>query len=154
MQDTVEPATGRGGDTADIAFVLLVLQSAFGFVSALGLIAFARFGAAGAGAGPAILISVGVPLAVLGLAAGVAGRHRWARIGTLIFEGLVLAGSLLRLVAGRGSTLNLVTLLVTLVIPLTVGGLLLTHGVRGASGRRPLTDDEAGTAPRTLHPAA
>ncbi len=123
---------GADRGTTDIAFVLLVLQGAMGLLSALGMLAFVRL----AGGGPiALLPAFGVPAIVFGLAAGVSGYHRWARVAVIVFEGLVLLGAALRLLIGREVALNIVMLLSTIAIPLSVSALLLSRGARQAGIR-------------------
>lgn len=141
---------GADRGTTDIAFVLLVLQGGIGLVSALGLLVFLHFLGGGV---IALLPAFGVPLVLFGLAAGVSGYHRWARVAAIVFEGLVLLGAVWRLFIGGELAINIVMLLSTVAIPFAVSALLLTRGAREASGRR-FSDTRPSETPRPFDTAA
>jgi hypothetical protein len=126
------PDTG----TVEIAFVLLVLQSAFGFVSALGMLALAAATGALPAMGGGVLFAFAVPAVILVLAFGVARLHRSAWIGALVFEGFDLLGALFRLAIHAYSVTSLVGLTVNLLIPAVVVGLLVTRRTRAAIAGR------------------
>jgi hypothetical protein len=129
---------GRSGstDTIDVAFVLLVLQAAFGFVAALGMFVLAAATHSLGLFGGALLFAVAVPSALLLCAFGVARLHRWAWYCVLGFEAIELLGALFRLLLRAYSTTSLVGLLANLVVPALIAGLLLTPSARRAIGRR------------------
>ncbi len=140
---------GADRGATDIAFVLLLLQGAMGLVSALGLLAFLH----SVGGAIALLPAFGVPLVLFGLAAGVSGYRRWARVAVIVFEGLVLLGATLRLFIGGEIAINIVMLLTTVAIPFAVSALLLTSGARQAGGRR-FSDTQPSETPRPFDAAA
>ena len=121
-------------DLVEIGFVLLLLQSGFGFISALGLLAYASISGGAMRSILSLSIAFGAPAVLLVLAAGVEHGRRWAGVATLLFEAVVLLGALLRILTGQGHTLTLVDLITTVAIPLTVGGLILV--ARRHAGRR------------------
>lgn len=127
-------------ETVDLAFVLLVLQAAFGFVAALGMFVVAALSRSLALVGGGLLVAVAVPSAVLLLGFGVARLHRWAWFGVLGFEAIDLLGGLFRLAVHAYSATTLVGLLTNLVVPALVAGLLLTPSARRALAGLRATD--------------
>lgn len=132
--------TAVSADTLDVAFVLLVLQAAFGFVAALGMFVLAAATHSLALAGGGLLVAVGVPGALLLCAFGVARLHRWAWFCVLGFEAIELLGALFRLLLRAYSATSLVGLLTNLVVPALVAGLLLTPSARRALAGLRATD--------------
>lgn len=144
----VERNSGRNAaDTLDIAFVLLVLQAAFGFVAAFGMFVLAAATGSLGPAGGALLFAVAVPSAVLLCAFGVARLHRWAWFCVLGFEAIELLGAVFRLLLRAYSATSLVGVLANLVVPALVAGLLLTPSACRAIAGRPAagTGGDAGT---------
>lgn len=123
-------------ETLQIASVLLILQGGFGLVSALGLVAFAGITRSlGQAGGPALFAFV-VPICALVCAAGVAACRRWAQIGAMIFESLIVLGAAVRLLISAGATAALVPLVTTIVLPAAVTALLLSRSARQAIATR------------------
>ncbi|HXM54808.1 MAG TPA: hypothetical protein VOB72_05415 [Candidatus Dormibacteraeota bacterium] len=110
-----------------MAVVLLLLQASTWALSALAAIPFA-LGGERAMLLPAALTAALVACCLL-LAAGLAGRRRWARGWTITLEWCCLVGSLLLLVLPIGTPHGLVALLVNLGLPVTL--LCVLHGRRG-----------------------
>jgi hypothetical protein len=110
-----------------MAAVLLLLQASTWALAGLAAIPFAL------GGEPAMLLPAALTAALVAccllLAAGLAGRRRWARGWTLALEWCALAGSLLLLVLPIGAPHGLVALLVNLGLPAALLGVL--HGRRG-----------------------
>ena len=142
----------NAAETLDIAFVLLVLQAAFGFVAALGTFVLAATTHSLGLFGGALLFAVAVPSALLLCAFGVARLHRSAWFCVLGFEAIELLGALFRLLLRAYSVTSLVGLLANLVLPALVVVLLATPSARRAIAGRPAAD--AGTDMTTLRHAA
>jgi hypothetical protein len=122
-----------------MAAVLLLVQASTWALSALAAIPFVL------GGEPAMLLPAVLTAALVGccllLAAGLAGRRRWARGWTLALEWTCLAGSLLLLVLPTGTPHGLVAMLVNLGLPVAL--LYVLHGGRG---RRPFQRPHAPAA--------
>jgi hypothetical protein len=123
----------------DIAFVLLLLQGAMGFVSTLGVLALGLVTGAIVVLGLDVLLGLGTAGALFVMAPGIAGRRRWARRGAFVYEGLMLMGSIINLVlhlfTARAAP-GLVPLLTGWLLPGLVIGLLMHPVARAAFNRR------------------
>jgi hypothetical protein len=151
-QTQEEPAPG----SLEIAFVLLLLQTAFGAVSTLGTVVIgAAFGALPALGGPILLGLAGPALTIL-LGVGVGRFRPWARNAAVVYETLLLLGFFARLLIGGSVAFGLVPLLVEFVVPAAALGLLLNRSARGAlaAARRPSPLSRLDRRPVTLEPAA
>jgi hypothetical protein len=139
----------------DVAFVLLLLQTAFGLVAILGTIVFAiALGGLPVLAG-AILLGLAGPALTLTLAIGVARFRRWARRATIIYQALLLLGILIRLVIGREFAFGLAPLVSGVVLPAAILALLLSPSARHAlAATRTQTPLARLEPPATLESAA
>jgi hypothetical protein len=101
---------------------LLLLQGAMMLLAGAAMLLFT-------GGNPAVMpLTLGVPLLLFVLAAGTVRRWRWARRATLVVQWLTLLGFGLSLLLGLldqvDFTLNLMTLLTNVVLPVSVIRLL------------------------------
>jgi hypothetical protein len=139
----------------DVAFVLLLLQTAFGLLAVVGTIVLGIALGALPLIGGSILLGLAGPTVTLVLAVGIARFRRWARTATVVFEALLILGLLVRLAIGRQYALGLVPLLTGVLLPIAILTLLLSRPARrGLAASRqpsPLTRLEH---PSTLKPAA
>jgi hypothetical protein len=139
----------------DVAFVLLLLQTAFGLLAVLGTVVFGiALGALPLLAGP-VLLGLAGPTLTLVLAGGIARFRRWARNTTIAYEVFLLLGILLRLAIGRQYAFGLVPLLTGVALPLTILSLLLSRPARrGLAAARQPSPLARLDRPSTLEPAA
>ncbi len=152
---SLPPATSLDPGPFDVAFVLLLLQTAFGLLAVVGTIVLGvALGALPLIGGP-ILLGLAGPTVTLLLATGVARFRGWARKATIAYEALLVLGLLIRLAIGRQYALGLVPLLTDVALPITILALLLSRSARrGLATTRqpsPLTRLEH---PLTMTPAA
>lgn len=147
IDQTAQAAASRT-DQLDVAVALLVLQCAIGLLAVLGTIVIGRVTGSLPNLSRAIGFGLLGPAAALVFAIGIGRSRRWARNGTLLFEGIILVGGLLRIVVGRGSAVELVPVLIGTVLPAMILGVVLTGPSRRAF-RRPTTgaDQRAGFHP-------
>lgn len=136
MQRCSQPPTTADTAGIDIAFVLLLLQSGVYLLSLVGLLVLALFTHAAAGASLSGLLTLVAGIWPLILAGGLAGMHRWARLGAVTFEALSVLSFLFRVVVDHDLGSDLVTLLTGLALPLLVAFLLIGRGARSATARR------------------
>jgi hypothetical protein len=120
----------RAGSSADVAYVLLLLQAALGVLATLGLLLLM-------GGNPAYLVvGFGGPVLLMVLAGGVARRRRWALVTVTVLELLSLCAYELNLLVGVvpqvGITVNLVGLLSQIALPVAIVW-LCTRQLRGAA---------------------
>ena len=148
MEMTAIPMPERADDRSTVVFVLLLLQGAIGIVAGLGLLIFS-------GGNPlAILSGFAKPafLFVLGAGAVRSTREvarRWTRKATMIVEGLSLLSFLANAVIGLldevDFTINLVTLITNVALPIAVIVLLSNDRTRPQIAP-PATNDVEGVA--------
>jgi hypothetical protein len=121
--------------------VLLLLQGPMGLVSTLGVLALGLVTGAIVVLGLDVLLGLGTAGALFVMAAAIARRRRWARRSVLVYEGLVLAGSIinlaLHLFTARAAP-GLVPVLTGWLLPGLVIGLLMRPVARAAFSRRTL----------------
>ncbi len=115
----------------EVVHVLLLLQGAMGLLSGAAMLLFM-------GGNPiAIPLAIGVPLLLFVLAAGVVRRWRWARKAALAVQTIVLlafaASFLLGLLAQLDFSINVMTLMTNVALPITVIRLLQTSKRAAAS---------------------
>ena len=115
----------------EVVHVLLLLQGAMGLLSGAAMLLFM-------GGNPiAIPLAIGVPLLLFVLAAGVVRRWRWARKAALAVQTIVLlafaASFLLGLLAQLDFSINVMTLMTNVALPITVIRLLQTSKMAAAS---------------------
>jgi hypothetical protein len=110
-----------------MAAVLLLVQAGTWLLAAVGALPFALAGETTMLA-LAVLTMALVALVLL-LAAGLAGRRRWARSWTMALEWVCLGGSLLLLLLPIGTPRGLVALMVDVGLPAAL--LVLLTGRRG-----------------------
>ncbi len=118
--------------TLDLAAVLLVMQAAFGLVSAVGLMVIAFAIGASPFTGMALVVAVGVPMLAIVTARGITRRRRWARNVAVVYELIVLLGAIFRLIIDGSVALSLVVTLTSMVIPASVVLLVLSPSARRA----------------------
>ncbi|HEY7269367.1 MAG TPA: hypothetical protein VH951_06040 [Dehalococcoidia bacterium] len=104
--------------TIDVLHMLLLLQGAMLLLSGLMMFVFS-------GASPlALPLTIGVPLLLFVLAAGTVRRWRWVRRVTMVVQTLTLLAFalsfLLGLLAALDFSLNLLTLITNVVLPVSV----------------------------------
>jgi hypothetical protein len=106
------------GTSADVAYVLMLLQAAFGLVATLGMVLLMG-GSLAHAAVPLLFV-----IALLIIAAKVARRRRWALIAALIVESAGLGGLMLDVVLGVLRQVDYVPtltgLLTTVALPIAV----------------------------------
>ena len=111
------PLAARG-TSADVAYVLMVLQAAFGIVATLGMVLLMGGSLAHA------IVPVLFVVALLVVAAQVARRRRWGLIAALVVESAGLGGLILDVVLGLLRQVNYVPtltgLLTTVALPVAV----------------------------------
>jgi hypothetical protein len=126
------PAAGSAADfgVLDLAATLLIVQAGLGLVAAVGV----GFLTVATGGAPLYLlaaaVALGGPLLAIVVARGLTRGRRWARNGALTYEALVLIGAVARLFFLRELAFGLVVTLTGIVLPLTVGGLVLSSAAR------------------------
>jgi hypothetical protein len=116
----------------DVIVVLLVMQSALGWLSVLATFLFAAAAGALPFFGGAILVGLVGPVLTLALALGLTRLKRWARNGVLAYEALVLLGAAARLLISRGFALQLAPLATGVLLPAVIAGALLSGRMRRA----------------------
>lgn len=126
----------------DVIFILLALQSGFGFVSSVGTIAFAVLGGIPVLLFWGLAVGVGVPATLAVAAFGIQRGRRWAWKLVLVFEALLILGTVLRLLFGLLPQSELLALTTGAALPLLVDALLLSGGVR-ALFRKPAPEPVA-----------
>jgi hypothetical protein len=114
----MEPNDTAAPERLEVLHLLLLLQGAILLLSGGGMLLFS-------GGNPSLLpLTVGAPLFVFTLAAGTVRGWRWVREGTLAVECLVLlglvSGLLLSLAPGLSVSLNLLTLITNVGLPLAI----------------------------------
>jgi hypothetical protein len=109
----------------DVLYVLLLLQAAMGLLSGGAMLLFMG------GSPLALPVAVLVPVAIFAAAAGVVRRRRWALRTALVAQYVTLLGLaasfLLGLLAVLDFSINLMTLLTNVALPLTLIRLLRTQ---------------------------
>lgn len=133
----------------DVAFVLLLLQTACGLLAITGTIVFGAALGALPVLGGTILLGLAGPLVTLLLAIGVARFRRWARTAAVVYEALLVLGLLLRLLIGRQYALGLVPLLTGAGLPIAILSLLLSRPARRGinAARQPAPPVQLGRRP-------
>lgn len=126
----------EGPDTSslDMVHVLLLLQGALLLMSGVAMLIFM-------GGNPlAIPMSLGVPILLFVLAAGVVRRARWARRVTVIVQVMTLLGfvasAMFGLIAALDFSLNLLTLITNIALPIGIISLLQNPALSAAAWRR------------------
>lgn len=128
-------SAGRGGNAADVVYVLCLMQAAFLLLAGLGETVLM-------GADPVYLVLPVAKMALLFvLAAKVVSGRTWALITMIVVQGATIVGFWLQLAAGLipqlTVTVNLVGLLTNLALPFGViclcAAMLAAH--RGAPAR-------------------
>jgi hypothetical protein len=122
---TLTPAERRPRERAEVAAVLLLMQSVFGLLSLLGMLVMAALFPVLTPAG--LLVAAGFMVPLLG-AIGVARGWRWARRIALIWQGITLFGLfvnlLLALLPSVQMELTLTGIITGLLLPVSVIALL------------------------------
>jgi hypothetical protein len=114
----------------DIAAILLVLQAALGLVAGLDVLWIA------AGQMPqATMLTVGVSVAGLVAAIGVATLHSWARWLVVALQGLLVLNEISTTLPRPAIGISLVAVLTNLVLPAAIIALLWSRSSRAAFAR-------------------
>lgn len=153
MEMTAIPTAESGDDRSTVVVVLLLLQGAIGLVAGLGLLIFT-------GGNPLAIVSgFGRPVLLFGLAAAAArgtppasgypAGRRWTRKATIVVEALSLASFFASAVIGLlgevDFTINLVTLITNVALPVAVI-VLLSNGRARPQPAPPAAKDLEGVA--------
>jgi hypothetical protein len=125
-RSAVEPARGA----IDVVFILLALQCGIGFLSATGGLIFGLISGSPLLLLWTLLFGFGVPATLACSAFAIERGSRRARRLLLAFEALLLAESVLRGLFGMLPASAPLALATGAALPLLIGGLLLTPGVR------------------------
>ena len=155
--DEIEQAERRAArERLDVIVVLLVMQSALGWLSVLATFLFAAATGALPFFGGAILVGLVGPVVTLTLAAGLTRQKRWARNGVVAYEALVLLGAAARLLISRGFALQLAPLATGVLLPAVIAGALLSRPARRAFAKtaRPRSLTTIGPEPASFKRAA
>jgi hypothetical protein len=135
---------GRGqpdNGSADVVYVLLLLQGAFALLAAAGMVVVGVATGALAVLAIPMLIAIGKPVLLFVLAGGVGRRRPWARKMTVAVEALSLLGFVVNWLIGLlpmvDQGLNPVTLITGACIPVGVI-VLLMHPRLSAAWSRPV----------------
>jgi hypothetical protein len=158
MEPRNVPGERHDTGTLDLAATLLVMQAAFGLVSAVGLVVLSFFVGASPLTGLALLVAVGVPLLAIIAARAITRQRRWARNVVIVYELVVLLGAVFRLIIDGSVALSLVVTMTSMLVPASVMVLVLSPSARRAvaGARRRKAQDTPIELPETvpLRPAA
>ena len=137
----------------DVAFILLALQCGIGFLSALGELLLAAFSGALLLLLWSLLFGFGVPAALAVCAFGLESGRRRAWQLVLACETLLASATALRWLFGMLPVSSPLALATGALLPLLIGGLLLTPAVR-LRFRRPARQSAAAPTGATFLPLA